>query len=112
MQPTARRSEAFNNARRDLQRWCVALECHHIQGTHDGSATIPPNANAQASDFFLEFLFLAQTKMSWRSLLTLGEYPHRARTVFEQLLPEMVNWERSSRWYLVGSEAFPLIGSG
>ena len=33
--------------------------------------------------------------------------------VFEQLIQEMV-WERSCRWYLLGSEAlpFPLIGSG
>ena len=38
-----------------------------------------------------------------------GEYPHRARTasaprqVFEQLPEEMVYWERSCKWYLVGS---------
>ena len=44
-----------------------------------------------------------------RATHTQGEYPHRARTasaprqVFEQLPSEMVYWERSCKWYLVGS---------
>ena len=56
-----------------------------------------------------DHLFFSMSSTALTNKHPQGEYPHRARTasaprqVFEQLPSEMVYWERSCKWYLVGS---------